>query len=187
MGNPGVRYAGNRHNVGFRAVDLLAARLDASFRKPLLGRFALAEARAGPHRLSLVKPLTFMNRSGEVLPAVLRRTGADAGRLLVICDTLDLPPGACRLKRRGGAGGHKGLASIIDHLGTGEFLRCYLGVGHPGGREEVVGYVLSDPPRRELEVIEQAVRVASEAVLRLLEEEPEKVMNEVNRRAAPAD
>jgi len=188
LGNPGPRYQGTRHNVGFRTLDVVAARLGVAFRKapfrPLLG----AEAATGRHRLSLVKPLTFMNNSGDVFPGLLRRqsrrrgSGEDAEQaLLVICDNLDLPPGACRLRLRGSSAGHKGLDSIMRRTGSGEFMRLYIGIGHPGRSEAVVDHVLSAPPPGERSLIEAAVGRAADAVLRLSEEGPQRVMNALNQ------
>ena len=188
LGNPGPRYQGTRHNVGFRTLDVVAARLGVAFRKapfrPLLG----AEAATGRHRLSLVKPLTFMNNSGDVFPGLLRRqsrrrgSGEDAEQaLLVICDNLDLPPGACRLRLRGSSAGHKGLDSIMRRTGSGEFMRLYVGIGHPGRAQDVVQHVLSAPAQAETALIDAALERAAGAVLRLLEGEPQRVMNGLNR------
>ncbi len=128
------------------------------------------------------------------MPALLRQSGNP--RLLVICDSLDLPTGSCRLKRRGsssegGSGGgskggsgsgHKGLASIVSVLGHGDFMRLYLGVGHPGSREEVVAYVLGEPAQEELPGLAAAVKRAAEAVLLLVTEPPERVMHAINQK-----
>ena len=184
LGNPGPRYRDTRHNVGFRALDLLAARLGVRFRWAPWGRLASTAARVGPHRLWLVKPLTYMNNSGDVYPALLRRA-ARAARgeqsLLVICDNLDLPPGACRLRLRGSSAGHKGLDSIMRRTGSGEFMRLYVGIGHPGRAQDVVQHVLSAPPQAEAALIEAALERAAGAVLRLPEEGPQRVMNDLNQ------
>ena len=186
MGNPGPRYRLSRHNVGFRTVDLLARRLGVRLQKPLWRRFAFGSGRAGEATLYLVKPLTYMNRSGEIFPDLWSRTGVDPEHLLVVCDTLDLPAGQCRLRRKGSSSGHKGLASIIARLGREDFMRLVIGIGRPdsGAPEAVVDHVLEPPSGREQELIEQGVAVAAEGVLRLLNEEPEKVMNALNQRRA---
>lgn len=126
------------------------------------------------------------------MPALLRQLKDP--RLLVICDSLDLPPGSCRLKRRGsssgggskggsGSGsGHKGLASIISVLGHGDFMRLYMGVGHPGSREKVVAYVLGEPAQEELPGLTAAVKRAAAAVLLLVTEPPERVMHAINQK-----
>jgi PTH1 family peptidyl-tRNA hydrolase len=169
--------------VGFQLLDLLADRLGVRFRKPFLRPFAWARAEAGGASLVMVKPLTFMNRSGEVFPDVLDRTGLGVADLLGVCDTLDLPVGQCRLRRRGSSAGHNGLASIIGRLGREDFMRLYIGIGRPGDPGEVVDYVLGRPDPREAREIGEALRRAAGAVVRLLHEEPEKVMNELNQKA----
>ncbi|MBN1837057.1 MAG: aminoacyl-tRNA hydrolase [Spirochaetales bacterium] len=182
LGNPGPRYESTRHNVGFRVVDILADRWSVALRKPFLKAYAMARVQVGTGRLALVKPLTFMNRSGRVLPEVLGRAGGGPESLLVVCDTLDLSPGQCRLRRKGSSAGHKGLASIIQALGREDFMRLYLGIGHPGRAEEVVEYVLGEPPAAEAALIQAALSRAADAVAALLTEDPEKVMNELNQR-----
>ena len=186
MGNPGPRYRLSRHNVGFRTVELLARRLGVKLQKPLWRRFAFGAGRMGEATLYLVKPLTYMNRAGEVFPDLWSRTGEDLEHLLVVCDTLDLPAGQCRLRRKGSSAGHKGLASIIARLGREDFMRLYIGIGRPesGGPVAVVEHVLEQALGRELELIEQGVAAAAAGVLRLLNEEPEKVMNALNQRRA---
>lgn len=186
MGNPGARYRRSRHNVGFLTVDLLAHRLGVRLKKPAWRNFAFASSRVGEATLYLAKPLTYMNRSGEIFPALWSRTGEDLEHLLVICDTLDLPAGQCRLRRKGSSAGHKGLASIIARLGREDFMRLYIGIGRPEmeGQEAVVEHVLQPPGGRELALVDRGVAAAAEGVLRLLSEEPEKVMNELNQRRA---
>jgi len=165
-------------------VELLAARLGFRWRRPLFRRFLVACGRGGPPLL-LVKPLTYMNRSGEIFPALWALTEGGLESLLVVCDTLDLPPGQCRLRRRGSSAGHRGLASLIDRLGGGNFMRLYIGIGRPaGGQEAVVAYVLSRPEGREAELLARAAAEAAEAILRLADEGPEKVMNALNQSQA---
>lgn len=186
MGNPGPRYEQSRHNVGFRTVDLLAGRLGVRLKRPLWRNFAFGIGRVGQATLFLVKPLTYMNRSGEIFPGLWSRAQRNLDRLLVICDTLDLPAGQCRLRRKGSSAGHKGLASIIARLGREDFMRLYIGIGRPqaGGSEAVVEHVLETPRGGERELIEQGIEAAADGVLRLLSEEPEKVMNALNQSRA---
>lgn len=127
-------------------------------------------------------PLTYMNRSGEVLPFLLRATGIGADRLLVVCDNMDLQPGVVRLKRRGASRSHNGIASIMDALGTGEFARLYLGVGRPERPDGVVEHVLSAPPADELPLYERALEDAANAAIAVEERDFDAVMNELNRR-----
>ena len=158
-------------------MDLLADRLGCSWRKPLF-RWLLA-AHPRQDELFLVKPLTFMNRSGEIFPGLWSLAEGGEESLVVVCDTLDLPPGQCRLRRKGSSGGHKGLASIISSLGRSDFLRLVIGIGRPV--DGVVDFVLSRPQGREAELIDQGVAAAAAGILRLLAEEPEKVMNDLNQ------
>lgn len=165
-------------------MDLLAARLGFRWRRPLFRRFLVACGRGGSPLL-LVKPLTYMNRSGEIFPALWSLAEGGLESLLVVCDTLDLPPGQCRLRRRGSSAGHRGLASLIARLGGGNFMRLYIGIGRPaGGQEAVVEHVLSRPEGREAELLERAAAEAAEAILRLADEGPEKVMNALNQSQA---
>ncbi|HEY9593283.1 MAG TPA: aminoacyl-tRNA hydrolase [Spirochaetia bacterium] len=187
LGNPGERYAGTRHNVGFMVVDALAERLGVQFKKKLFHSYLIGK---GVHRgtpLHLLKPLTFMNDSGRAVREALREIGAGPGDLLVVCDTLDLPPGAVRLKVRGSSAGQKGLQSIITALGTDEFPRIVLGIGRPAHKGEVVAHVLTTPKKADEEAMLDAVERASEAVLLFVTDGATKVMNEVNRRGSPRD
>ena len=186
LGNPGPRYSRTRHNVGFRTVELLAKRLRVNLKRALWKNYLLAAAHHAGGVLYLVKPLTYMNRSGQIFPDLWSQVKGGAESLLVVCDTLDLPPGQCRLRRKGSSAGHKGLSSIIASLGREDFMRLYIGIGRPGlaDREEVPDYVLTSPQGEEAERIEEAVATAAEAVLRLLAEEPEKVMNALNQKRA---
>lgn len=153
LGNPGGEYEDNRHNVGFWFVDQLARRL----RAPLTpqGKFLGRVARAGD--LWLLQPMTFMNLSGQAVAALARFYKITAAETLVVHDDLDLPPGGIRLKQGGGNGGHNGLKDIQARLATPEFWRLRLGIGHPGERDAVVGYVLRAPRREEQELIERAI------------------------------
>lgn len=143
-------------------------------------RFARAASPADVP-LMLAEPLTYMNRSGDVLPRLLRRAGVEPEAALVVCDNLDLPAGRLRMKRGGGTAGHRGLASIVEALGHGDFLRLYIGIGRPE-EGDVVAHVLGSPPESERELYAEATSRAAEAVLSLQRQPPEQVMNELNRR-----
>jgi len=171
-----------RHNVGFRTVDILAERFQLTFKKAFLRSYSIAWTDFESGRLYLVKPLTYMNRSGDIFPDVLKRTGAAIQEILVVCDTMDLPVGECRIKRKGTAAGHKGLAAIIQRLGRQDFPRLYIGVGRPNRRSEVVDYVLSEARGKEAKLLDEGVRTAAGGVLQLMEEGLERVMNVFNRR-----
>jgi len=176
LGNPGPRYEFTRHNVGFRVLDLLAGRLGLRFRRAAFRRLLTAHVKRAGHLIRLVKPLTYMNKSGEVIPQAGR-----GAALVVICDTLDLPPGACRLRRGGSSAGHKGLESVMRRLGSGDFLRLYVGIGRPGPGGQVVDHVLSAPAEPEASLIAGALERAAQAVLRLPEEGAERVMHALNQ------
>ena len=147
LGNPGARYAGHRHNIGFMAVDAIA---DRYARAPFRSRFQgeATEAEIGPHRVLLIKPQTYMNESGRSVGEAMRFFKIDLADVCVFHDELDLPPAKLRVKRGGGNAGHNGLRSITAHCGN-DYLRIRLGIGHPGDKALVHAYVLSDFAKSE--------------------------------------
>lgn len=155
LGNPGAEYVDTRHNVGFWLVDALAAGAGARFKYE--GKFAgeVAKASVQDSAYWLLKPATFMNRSGQAVAALASFYKIPPQGVLVVHDELDLPPGDVRLKQGGGHGGHNGLKSIIASLGTSDFLRLRFGIGHPGDRNLVTNFVLHAPGREERDLIEQ--------------------------------
>ena len=153
LGNPGAEYEDNRHNLGFWFVDRLARDLKVSLAPQ--GKFYGHVGRLDD--LWLLKPSTFMNRSGQAVVALARFYKIMPDEILVVHDELDLQPGVIRLKQGGGNGGHNGLKDIQAHLTTPDFWRLRLGIGHPGERNEVVNYVLRAPRREEQELIDQAI------------------------------
>ncbi|HPT51049.1 MAG TPA: aminoacyl-tRNA hydrolase [Accumulibacter sp.] len=153
LGNPGSEYEDNRHNVGFWFVDRLARRLQTPLAPQ--GKFFGRVARHGD--LWLLQPTTYMNLSGQAVAALARFYKIGADETLVVHDDLDLPPGGIRLKTGGGNGGHNGLKDIQARLGTADFWRLRLGIGHPGERHEVVNHVLKAPRREEQALIDQAL------------------------------
>jgi len=182
LGNPGPSYARTRHNAGFWLVDELARRYDDQFRRDARWHGELCQIQVAGQFLWLLKPMTFMNRSGL---AVARLTGfykIPPAALLVVHDDLDLPPGVVRLKRGGGHGGHNGLRDIISQLGDNGFLRLRLGIGHPGASREAIDYVLSSAPVEEQQLIEGAVQDAVREFPRLAAGEVEKVMHALHSR-----
>ncbi|GIX22222.1 MAG: peptidyl-tRNA hydrolase [Gammaproteobacteria bacterium] len=160
LGNPGARYAATRHNAGFWFVERLAEALDAAWRPNKRVHGELAEGRWDGRTLRLLKPDTFMNHAGRAVAAAAGYWRIPPGRILVVHDDLDLPPGAVRLKRGGGHGGHNGLRDILAALGDAGFWRLRLGIGHPGLREAVVGYVLGAPDPDQRAAIENAIERA---------------------------
>jgi PTH1 family peptidyl-tRNA hydrolase len=142
LGNPGRRYAGNRHNIGFMAADEIHRRHGFSvWRARFQGE--ISEGRLDGEKTVLLKPATFMNESGRSVGEAMRFFKASPADLVVIYDELDLPPGKVRMKTGGGAGGHKGIKSITAHIGA-DFRRMRLGIGHPGAKDLVNSYVLHD-------------------------------------------
>jgi PTH1 family peptidyl-tRNA hydrolase len=146
LGNPGADYAETRHNAGFWFCERLARQLGVTLTRE--SRFHGFAAHARADNLWLLLPMTFMNRSGQAVSALARFYRIEPDELLVVHDDLDLPPGQLRLKFGGGLGGHNGLKDITAHLGSQDYWRLRVGIGHPGDRNEVVSYVLK-PPRRE--------------------------------------
>ena len=136
LGNPGQRYAGTRHNVGFMALELLAKREDVRFKSMVKLQGVLAEVGFGSDRLRLLMPQTFMNESGRSIRAALDWFDLSADQVLVLVDDMDLPLGRLRIRAKGSAGGHNGLKSTIQHLGTQEFARLRIGIGAPGRSAE---------------------------------------------------
>lgn len=132
--------------------------------------------------LALAEPLTYMNSSGAVMPSLMRWAGASLDELLVICDNLDLPPGVVRLKRRGSGRGHRGVSSVMDAIGSGDFPRLYIGIGRPPVGIDVPSYVLDPPGSEELAAYRRAFSVAADAIEALTTAEIDDVMNQVNGR-----
>jgi peptidyl-tRNA hydrolase, PTH1 family len=142
LGNPESKYAKNRHNVGFMAIDALAAAYGfGDFREKYHG--LLAEGQIGTQKVLLLKPQTFMNKSGVSVSEAVNFFKLDGSQIVVFYDELDLPPGKLRMRRGGGFAGHNGLRSINAHMGA-DFRRARLGIGHPGDKAKVTGHVLGD-------------------------------------------
>ncbi len=160
LGNPGSQYEATRHNAGFWWVDEFARACGASFRPE--NKFHGLFARTASHgsEVFLLKPQTFMNVSGRAVGAVAQFYKIEPASILVVHDELDLPPGSAKLKLGGGHGGHNGLKDIIAQLGTKDFWRLRIGIGHPGERSEVVNYVLHPPRKEEQELINGAMQRA---------------------------
>ena len=180
LGNPGERYRRTRHNVGFMAVDALAARAGAKGRVD--GDAWLADAAIGGGRALLVKPLAFMNASGPPVAGVLAAAGGSPADLVVLVDDAALDLGTIRVRERGSHGGHNGLRSLVETLGTEEFARVRVGIRQGELPEDLAGYVLADFPPEEVLVVQEAVGLATDAALCLLEEGAAAAMNRFNPR-----
>ena len=179
MGNPGERYRDTRHNLGYRVVESFS-RLSGAGKTFHLRRSCCAGAGGRSRRVLLAQPRTFMNLSGGAVAELMRRYHLGPGQLIVVYDDLDLPPGRLRLRSGGSSGGHRGVQSIIDTIGTADFLRLRIGIGRPPDVDPSF-YVLEVPPPHEEELLEAAVERAAEALGVLLEKGLEEAMNRFNR------
>jgi PTH1 family peptidyl-tRNA hydrolase len=162
LGNPGKEYEATRHNAGFWWVDEMARMHNASFKADNKFHGLVTRLQAHGHEVWLLKPQTFMNVSGRSVVALALFYKIMPNEILVVHDELDLPPGGAKLKLGGGHGGHNGLKDIIAHLGTKDFWRLRLGIGHPGERNEVVNFVLNAPRKEEQILIEEAMQRAQD-------------------------
>jgi PTH1 family peptidyl-tRNA hydrolase len=182
LGNPGREYVGTRHNTGFRVIDALAEKLGVEVRKRKFGaRFGLGKF--ADDKLILLKPWQFMNRSGQAVATALGFYKLGANNLLVVTDDMALEPGRIRIRARGSAGGHNGLADIIEKLGTNQFARLRVGIGQSQD-EWTVDYVLDRPTVAEKLLLDAAIARARDAVLCWVESGIDEAMNKfnVNRR-----
>ncbi len=190
LGNPGPRYAATRHNLGFRAVERLAARLGARFVDRVDGGLGAwtAEARVAGRRVVIAKPAMFMNRSGEAAEALRMRFGADVAEMVVVFDDADLALGRVRVRCGGGAGGHNGMRSILEALGDDAFLRVRLGIrgsDRPAG-PDLAAWVLAPFRPDEAETAGRLAALGAEATESALRDGPEIAMNRFNGRTAAA-
>lgn len=176
LGNPGREYESTRHNVGFWWVDGLARAQRLNFSSETRFHGLVARGQLHGHEVLLLKPQTFMNVSGRSVAALAQFYKIAPAEMLVVHDELDLPPGVARLKIGGGHGGHNGLKDIIAQLGTRDFWRLRIGIGHPGERAEVVNYVLNDPRREERELMDAAMQKAQDIAHLVIEGRTEAAM-----------
>ena len=176
LGNPGPDYAETRHNIGFRVVDLLAARAGGRFSKHRTNADVL-EGRLAGRRVVFAKPRTYMNVSGGPVAGLLRYFSVPLDDLVVVHDDLDLGFGVVRLKRGGGEGGHNGLRSISTSIGTKDYLRVRFGIGRPPGRQDPADFVLKRFTGAESKELDLAVDLAADAAEALLGEGLEPAQN----------
>ncbi len=179
LGNPGKEYEHTRHNMGFDVVDELARRWGVTVWKESM-QAEIASVVKNGEKVLLVKPLTYMNNSGDAVGAILRYYKVSPDDLFVICDDLDLPPGKTRIRRKGASGGHNGIKSLIACLGTEEFNRFRIGVGHPHDGHTVVQHVLGRPYGDDVEKIEAAKLWTADSVEGALSMGIETAMNRFN-------
>lgn len=181
LGNPGDQYRMTRHNMGFLVLDALADDAGIAVQKKKFEAL-IGDGRIGDRRVLLVKPQTFMNLSGQSIRQVIDFYQKTAEDLIVVHDDLDLPFGTVRIKVGGGDGGHKGVRSLMDHLGQGGFTRVRLGIGKPPFKDDTEHYVLQTFPKADLEALADVVRTACEAVREILESGTRPAMNRFNKR-----
>ena len=180
LGNPGSRYERTRHNAGFWFLDEAARHLGVDFREESRFHGSVARYERGSESLLLLKPATFMNRSGQSVVALASYFRMAPQEILVAHDELDLAPGDVRLKKGGGHGGHNGLRDILAHLGSQDFYRLRFGIGHPGDRLEVANFVLDAPSVADRALLMDAVDRAMVELPRLMNDSMAQAMNHLN-------
>ncbi len=180
LGNPGREYAFTRHNIGFEVVDALAEAFSIPLTKTKF-QGVFGKGTIDGEEVLLLKPLTYMNLSGESVSPLLQYFKIDPEDLMVVYDDLDLPTGKLRLRMKGSAGGHNGIKSILYHLQTEEFKRLRIGIGRPEGRQPVVDYVLKKFSKEQELEVQEAIDTAIKACKSWMKQPFEQVMNQYNR------
>ncbi len=179
LGNPGREYESTPHSIGFEVADAVAREMGETFRRSASGKGDFAEGRFAGGKILVVKPMTFMNLSGDCIAPAVKYRNASPADLVVVSDDIDLPVGRIRIRRGGSAGGHNGLKSVIERLGSPDFVRVRIGVGrNRNDRSEVIGHVLgkfSPEVRRQMD--EKIVPAAVKAVEQVLSDGPDAAMN----------
>jgi PTH1 family peptidyl-tRNA hydrolase len=179
LGNPGNEYERTRHNAGFWFIDQLISQYNLTLKSEakFLGDVAKLNTPSG--NVWLLKPTTFMNRSGQSIARLAQFYKIKPEQILVVHDELDLPPGTVKLKQGGGHGGHNGLRDSIAHLGK-NFYRLRLGIGHPGNKEQVVGFVLGKTPQSEKTLIESSIDKSIDSIELIMQGDMQKAMNQLH-------
>jgi PTH1 family peptidyl-tRNA hydrolase len=185
LGNPGPEYARTRHNAGFWFAEELARRAGATFRSEPRHQGELAKLRIDGTELWLLKPMSFMNRSGGPVHSVAGFYKIPVDSILVAYDELDFPAGVVKLKQGGGAAGHNGIRDIAPQVGDG-FWRVRIGIGHPGDRSAVLNYVLGRPSAEDNRLIDEAIGAALDVLPVLISEGGQKAMHRLHTRNAPS-
>lgn len=179
LGNPGKEYYDSRHNVGFLAVDKIADRIGLRLSRQGFGSLYNIGMISGK-KVLLIKPQTYMNKSGAAVSQARSFYNADINEIIVIHDEMDLPLGKIKIKKNGGSAGHNGIKSIIHHLGSDDFPRIRIGVGKPVHKGDAVNHVLSDFTDSEKEIISGILYVAGDAVEKVIDSGIDKAMNQYN-------
>ena len=179
LGNPGAEYANTKHNVGFMLIDALAEHLNASAWKEDFFS-SVAEARIGGEKIFLVKPLTYMNNSGEAIGPMLSYYKLSSEDLIVVHDDMDIPVGTVRIRKKGSSGGHNGIKSILSHVGSEAFARVRIGIGRPPVGRTVINHVLASFAPEDLPKIREAIAYLLPAVTCIVTEGIDFAMNRYN-------
>ncbi len=182
LGNPGLFYAGNRHNAGFSCLKHFARVHHIDLNKKQC-RASIACASINGKDIILARPQTYMNNSGQAVASLARKFNIPPEDIIVIHDDLDLPPGKIRVRKGGSSGGHRGVESIIQELGSRDFIRIRIGIGRPGdaGEQDIIDFVLSDFTKEEQSLIKPAIARAGEAIESLIANGLEATMNRFNQ------
>ena len=179
LGNPGLAYRHNRHNIGFMVADVLAQKLEIPLKRVKF-KAQIGNGKVEGIPVIIAKPLTYMNNSGEAVAPLVHYFKVPLERLLVIHDDMDLPLGTLRMRPSGGSAGHNGMLSIFDKLGTNAIPRLRVGIGRPPGRMDPADYVLQDFPKSDEELLKMVIAQACEAALAFITNGLEKAMNTYN-------
>ncbi len=182
LGNPGREYEYTRHNLGFLAVRSLAQKCDLKFQSKSSLNGMIAEGKVDNHRLWVLMPLTFVNNSGEAVSKMIHYHKIDLNDVLIVCDDVAVDFGQLRLRVKGSHGGHNGLRSIIEHLGSGDFSRLRLGVGKPSAKEDMVNFVLGEFNKTQKAQLNDFIEEATQCCLMWLNDGITKAMEQFNRR-----
>ncbi len=180
LGNPGREYRETRHNIGFLLIDKLARSLEVNFSRTQ-AKALITDSNYQSNKIILVKPQTYMNKTGHAVHSILKFYKLGTDNLLVVHDDVDLPFGAIRMKPKGGSAGHKGVQSIIDQLGSEDFSRLRLGIGRPPGTKQAADYVLKSFNKEEAEFLDPFLERASEAALAFSTDGIDFAMTHFNR------
>jgi peptidyl-tRNA hydrolase, PTH1 family len=181
LGNPGSEYSSTKHNLGYLAVDEIGKRVGIVIKKKKFNGL-FGEGSFNNDKLLLLKPETYMNRSGYSVSSAVNFYHIPSENVIVIHDEIDLPVGAVRIKARGGSAGHKGVISIIGELGSGDFVRIRIGIGKPESKSVTVSHVLSQFKREEKEIVQESVLKAADAAFEIIQHGLTRAMNKYNVR-----
>lgn len=181
LGNPGKKYEMTRHNVGFNTIDFLADKLNVRVDK-IKHKALCGEGNIGNEKVLLVKPQTFMNLSGESVLEIQRYYKVPLSNIIVIYDDLDLPVGKVRIKKKGSAGTHNGMRSILHLIQSEDFPRIRIGIGMPQDKSQLINYVVGDFSKAERALINEAIELSAEAVLEIIRSNADSAMNKFNKK-----